>query len=206
MQLTPTGWDKFEGGLTEPIAVFDRLLSRHQVISFNSRDFDRKGHLAYDLGLTGNTLCEAAAALGATDFAIAARDAARQARRRRHRRQGGRRVQPLGSVYAADLYCPSYSVLVPRMKMKNVAVAVISIAGLVCLTLLVSGTRVLVWETKVNPGEVYVVEEHGDLGGSKQATLVCRYFTGRSIRTSVLWYSSNNIMGKDQCPFTAQEP
>lgn len=69
--------------------------------------------------------------------------------------------------------------------------------------LLVTNKRVLIWQTKVNPGDSYVVEEHGNVGASEQSSLVCRYFTGRSIKMTVLWYSSNNVLGREQCPFLA---
>jgi hypothetical protein len=84
---------------------------------------------------------------------------------------------------------------------KKPFVSLILILVLFALLLLFSGARVLVSERKVNPGEFYEVTNHGNLGENKQASLVCRYFTGRSIITSVFWYSSNNFMGKDQCPF-----
>jgi hypothetical protein len=74
----------------------------------------------------------------------------------------------------------------------------------VCLVLLVTGYRVLVWETRVNPGQTYVVGEWGDLGKTQQPQLVCRYFTGRSVQVNVLWYSPNNLLGRDQCPFLAR--
>ncbi len=79
------------------------------------------------------------------------------------------------------------------------------VAALVCVLLLASGNRLLIYEHKVNPGEEYVVFEHGDLGAAQQASLVCRYFTGRSVLTSVFWYSPDNLMGKDQCPFITSE-
>ena len=69
------------------------------------------------------------------------------------------------------------------------------------VALLVSGRRVLISETKVNPGDTYVVEDYGNLGAASQASLVCRYFTGRNTQTRVLWYSPNNILGRDSCPF-----
>lgn len=87
------------------------------------------------------------------------------------------------------------------MKASRIAGIALAVFLFICVALLASDKRVLIWETKVNPGDSYIVEEHGDLGKSQQSTLVCRYFTGRSIKTSVLWYSSNNIMGRDQCPF-----
>lgn len=72
---------------------------------------------------------------------------------------------------------------------------------LFAVVLLATGSRVLIWETRVNPGQIYIAGEWGDLGAAGHPQLVCRYFTGRSIQLSVLWYSSNNIMGRDQCPF-----
>jgi hypothetical protein len=81
----------------------------------------------------------------------------------------------------------------------------LAIAVLFCATLLFSGSRILVYEVKVNPGDYYVVADYGDLGKSDQGSLVCRYFTGRSILTRVFWYSSDNGFGKDQCPFILDE-
>lgn len=75
----------------------------------------------------------------------------------------------------------------------------------ICAVLLVSGKRVLVWETRVELGDYYVLAEYGNLGAADNAQLVCRYFTGRSVLTSVYWYSPNNLMGKDQCPFAVDE-
>jgi hypothetical protein len=86
------------------------------------------------------------------------------------------------------------------MSMKLVGMIVVVVL-VVWLSLVVTDTRVLVGETLVRPGQVYVAEDHGDLGSSHQKTLVCRYFNGRRILTTVLWYSSNNIMGRDSCPF-----
>ncbi len=78
-----------------------------------------------------------------------------------------------------------------------IATAVLTIA----IALLVTGKRVLVSEVKVNPGDNYSVPDYGNLGEGKSASLVCRYFTGRSVLIRVFWYSPNNIMGKDECPF-----
>lgn len=75
----------------------------------------------------------------------------------------------------------------------------------VCAALLLTGKRVLVWETRVEPGDYYVVREYGNLGAANNAQLVCRYFTGRSVITAVYWHSPNNIVGKDQCPFMVDE-
>lgn len=73
------------------------------------------------------------------------------------------------------------------------------------LLLLLTGHRVLIFEKRIEPGKIYVVPGWGDLGKASQTQLVCRYFTGRSITTNVLWYSPNNIMGRDQCPFFVSE-
>ena len=79
------------------------------------------------------------------------------------------------------------------------------IGALLCATLLISGNRVLVYEKIVNPGDYYLVVDYGDLGKSDQGSLVCRYFTGRSVLTRVFWHSSDSIFGKDQCPFILKE-
>jgi len=68
--------------------------------------------------------------------------------------------------------------------------------------LLITGKRILLSETKVKPGDSYSAPDYGNLGESKSASLVCKYFTGRSVLTRVFWYSPNNLMGKDECPFT----
>lgn len=91
------------------------------------------------------------------------------------------------------------------MKLSRVALGLVVTAALVSGGLLLSGKRVLILEHRINPGETYVVSDHGNLGDSKQASLVCRYFTGRSIVTTVLWYSPNNVLGRDQCPFVSDQ-
>ena len=88
---------------------------------------------------------------------------------------------------------------------KKIAIILLAILTSINLLLLVSSKRVLVWETKVEPGEIYVLPEWGDLGKAQQAQLVCRYFTGRSFKLSVYWYSPNGVMGKDECPFLPSE-
>lgn len=84
---------------------------------------------------------------------------------------------------------------------KRRALIALGIAFAFVITLLVSDRRVLVWETRIHPGQTYVVGEWGDLGKASASSLVCRYFTGRSVLTTVYWHSPNNIMGRDQCPF-----
>lgn len=82
---------------------------------------------------------------------------------------------------------------------RKIATAVAVLISL-CAILLLTDRRVLVWERKVNPGESYIVAEYGDLKNETNGHLVCHYFTGRSILPRVMWYSSNNILGRDQCP------
>jgi hypothetical protein len=72
------------------------------------------------------------------------------------------------------------------------------------LGLNIFGYRVLVHEHLVKVGETYIVEDYGDLGKAQQSQLSCTYFTGRNFKTVVLWYSPNNIMGRDSCPFISQ--
>jgi hypothetical protein len=85
--------------------------------------------------------------------------------------------------------------------MRNLVFGVALLLAAMFLVLLLTGKRILVFERLVQPGETYVVQDWGDLGAGSTAALVCRYFTGRSIKTQVFWYSPNNIFGKDQCPF-----
>jgi hypothetical protein len=71
-----------------------------------------------------------------------------------------------------------------------------------CLEILVliTGTRVLTSERRIEPGEHFEVPGFGNVGAAKQATLVCRYFNGRMVRPNVYWYSPNDMMGKSTCP------
>jgi len=93
--------------------------------------------------------------------------------------------------------------------MKGKVAITLTVAAIIAacfeLSLLLTGHRVLVGETRVQPGVSYVLPEYGDVGKNAQASLVCRYFTGRGVATSVLWYSSNNVMGRDECPFLSTQ-
>lgn len=86
------------------------------------------------------------------------------------------------------------------MKLRALLIAVISVLVIAWLALLVSDGRLLLSETKVEPGQDFVVPEWGNVGKAGQASLVCKYFTGRSTVMRVFWYSPNNILGKDACP------
>ncbi|WP_300115562.1 hypothetical protein [Sphingobium sp.] len=87
--------------------------------------------------------------------------------------------------------------------MGGAAIGVVAVLGIGEASLLFSGRRIAVSETLVQPGQTYPVAGFGDVGKQAQASLVCRYFTGRGIATNVLWYSSTNQMGRDECPFIA---
>jgi hypothetical protein len=91
-----------------------------------------------------------------------------------------------------------------QRRLRSFSLSAGGVALAVVLMLLLSDRRVLVWETRVDPGQTYFVGEWGELGKASQSQLVCRYFTGRTIRTTVLWYSPNNILGRDECPFLVQ--
>ena len=85
--------------------------------------------------------------------------------------------------------------------------AIVTVAG-VAVTwfgLVVTDSRILVEERLVQPGQAYVVEGHGDLGENSQASLVCRYFNGRRVLSTVFWYAPNNFMGRDSCPFISRD-
>ena len=81
------------------------------------------------------------------------------------------------------------------------AIGALAVLAVLCLALVVADARVLIYERVVEPGEHYHVQGFGDVGTKAQATLVCTYFTGRSVKTTVMWYASNNVMGRDSCPF-----
>jgi len=70
--------------------------------------------------------------------------------------------------------------------------------------LMITDSRILLSEKKIDPGQSYVVEDYGDLGEASQASLVCLYFNGRKTMTEVFWYSPDNIFGRDSCPFLSQ--
>jgi hypothetical protein len=89
--------------------------------------------------------------------------------------------------------------------MKRLIIGVLAGFVLANLVLLITGRRVLMHERRVDPGDHYTVTEYGDLGKSEQSSLVCRYWTGRSVTTNVVWFSPNNMMGRDQCPFVQAE-
>ncbi|NWK96693.1 hypothetical protein DM806_13690 [Sphingobium lactosutens] len=90
-----------------------------------------------------------------------------------------------------------------RRKWVWAAAAVASLFVVTEGSLLISGKRLLVGSTLVHPRQTYIVPGFGDVGKQDQASLVCRYFTGRGIATDVLWYSSTNQMGRDECPLFA---
>lgn len=75
------------------------------------------------------------------------------------------------------------------MKLSRAALGLVATAALASVGLLLSGNRVPIFKHRVNPGETYVVPDHGNLDESKKASLVYRYFTGRSIVNTVLRYS-----------------
>lgn len=85
--------------------------------------------------------------------------------------------------------------------MKALVGIIILIVSICWVYLLVSDSKLLLSETKVNPGGQLYVEGYGNLGANKQASLVCKYFNGRKLMQKVFWYSPNNFMGRDSCPF-----
>lgn len=79
---------------------------------------------------------------------------------------------------------------------------ILAVAAATAAVFLVStNQRLLVWETKVTPGDTYVVRGN-DLGKSQQPQLVCRYFTGIDIVTQVIAYQPS--AGNGGCPILAE--
>ena len=64
------------------------------------------------------------------------------------------------------------------------------------------GIRINLSQQLIDKGEKLpelVTKDYGQVNGGERV-LVCSYFTGVRIVTTVFWYSPNNIMGKDSCP------
>lgn len=71
LTLSPIRWEVFTGGLPTPTTFFDALPSAYDVIVFDASQVDAAGRHVYDLGLVGNTLCEAAHAMESDYFTVA---------------------------------------------------------------------------------------------------------------------------------------
>ena len=70
------------------------------------------------------------------------------------------------------------------------------------LALLLTGNRILVREEKLAKGTYYVHPQSGEgYNVGSGGMLACHYFTGRSVLTTMFYYSSNNNFGKESCPF-----
>jgi hypothetical protein len=81
------------------------------------------------------------------------------------------------------------------------------IAGFIifCLLLLITDRRILVYEEKIyHKKTVPVVGQIIDPYEGTIKEFNCTYFTGRTFVTKDFWYASNNIMGKDSCPFLTE--
>jgi hypothetical protein len=92
-----------------------------------------------------------------------------------------------------------------RHKWLWIAAGLLSVGAITEAALLFSGNRVFIQQILVHPRQTYIVHGFGDVGKQGQASLVCRYFTGRGIATDVLWYSSTNQSGRDECPFFSRQ-
>ena len=70
---------------------------------------------------------------------------------------------------------------------KKISISILLIFFFI-LVLLITDFRVLVKESKIQnaKGNDY---------------FICKYFTGRSFVDQEMWYSPNNILGVDSCPF-----
>ena len=83
----------------------------------------------------------------------------------------------------------------------KISLALIVIVGLLEGYLLWSGNRVLIAETLIRTGQTYDSDKLGTISSSGQATLICKFFTGRGTVERAYWYSPNGMFGRDSCPF-----
>ena len=71
--------------------------------------------------------------------------------------------------------------------------------------ILVTGKGFLLNEKMIHPGTTFYVNPTWNVGNSQQDSLVCKYFNGGKLVYRVYWYSPNNFMGRDSCPFILEE-
>lgn len=87
--------------------------------------------------------------------------------------------------------------------MKRLVWAAVTVIVLSNFYLLIGGNRLLIWEQIVRPGQQLFVEDWGTIAATQQqASLVCTYWTGRSVVRKVFWYGH---MGRDACAFLIKE-
>ena len=72
--------------------------------------------------------------------------------------------------------------------MKKLILFIVSVILLLFLLLLIFDLRILVKETKIK-------------NTKGQDYFICKYFTGRNFVDQEMWYSPNNFLGVDSCPF-----
>ena len=85
--------------------------------------------------------------------------------------------------------------------MKSLSTLLIMFALGIWGYILVTDTRVLFEEVKVEAGQRYIADGYGDLGRYNRTSLACKYFNGRKTFQAVYWYAQNNQRGRDSCPF-----
>lgn len=92
-----------------------------------------------------------------------------------------------------------------RMKVGAILAATIFFGE---LFILVSGMRVLINQyfvpagyPEIDENDKPILDGSGNTSILKSDILICRYFTGRHIVRREYYYSENNFMGKDECPF-----
>ena len=70
--------------------------------------------------------------------------------------------------------------------------------------LFLSGSKILVEETEVKPGDYLISDELSQIFGNRNesvnALLLCKYFNGRKVVFRKYEYSPINEGGKDACP------
>jgi hypothetical protein len=69
------------------------------------------------------------------------------------------------------------------------------------LVLSVTDRHVLLQESKLDRGQTYELRGHGTVDAKNHETIVCYYFTGYSIDSTVLQYTPSNFPRPESCPF-----
>ena len=89
------------------------------------------------------------------------------------------------------------------MQWRRVFIFSIGVLAVADTILLLSGERVLVRETLVTQLDQMMDPNHAHIPGEElpQDTLICSYWTGRAILKAEFHFESNNIFGRDSCPF-----
>lgn len=88
--------------------------------------------------------------------------------------------------------------------MKKFLLALLVAVVLAWVVLFVTRTGVLIYQTKVQPGRDFVMDDYGNLGDYGHTSLVCRYVAATGIADRVYLYSPEDF-GRESCTFVARD-